>query len=60
MLTHPKATENNAVRSPSLVGYFASMTDPRINRRKAHELVDILVIAICTMLCGGEGFNDME
>jgi len=36
------------------------MTDPRINRRKEHDLVDILVIAICTLLCGGEGFNDME
>jgi predicted transposase YbfD/YdcC len=60
MLTRPKANENKAVGSPSLVHYFASMTDPRINRRKAHDLVDILVIAICTMLCGGEGFNDME
>jgi hypothetical protein len=23
-------------------------------------LVDILVIALCAMLCGAEGFNDME
>lgn len=53
-------TRPNPVASPSLVRYFAPMTDPRINRRKYHDLIDILVIALCTMLCGGEGFNDME
>lgn len=44
----------------SLVAHFARMPDPRINRRKAHDLVDILVIAVCTLLCAGETFNDME
>ena len=34
--------------------------DPRIDRRKDHDLVDILVIAVCTLLCAGESFNDME
>jgi hypothetical protein len=23
-------------------------------------LIDILFIAVCTMICGGEGFTDME
>ena len=36
------------------------MSDPRVNRTKDHELVDILVIALCTFLCGGQTFNDME
>jgi predicted transposase YbfD/YdcC len=31
-----------------------------MDRTRRHELIDILVIAICTLLCGGEGFNDME
>jgi predicted transposase YbfD/YdcC len=44
----------------SLVAHFKDLSDPRINRTKDHELIDILVIAICTLLCGGEGFNDME
>ena len=39
---------------------FAQLTDPRLNRTKEHRLIDILVIGICTLLCGGEGFNDME
>jgi predicted transposase YbfD/YdcC len=44
----------------SLVEHFKDLPDPRVNRTKDHALIDILVIAICTLLCGGEGFNDME
>lgn len=36
------------------------MRDPRIDRQKDHDLIDILIIAVCCLLCGGEGFNDME
>jgi predicted transposase YbfD/YdcC len=31
-----------------------------MDRTKKHLLVDILFIAICTIICGGEGFTDME
>lgn len=31
-----------------------------MERTRDHRLLDILVIGICTLLCGGEGFNDME
>jgi predicted transposase YbfD/YdcC len=51
MQTHPKL---------SLIEHFQALPDPRINRCKAHDLIDILIIAICTLLCGGETFNDME
>jgi len=51
MQTHPKL---------SLVEHFKELTDPRVDRTKAHELTDIMVIALCTLLCGGETFNDME
>jgi len=44
----------------SLVEHFGRLRDPRIRRTRRHELIDVLVIAICTLLCGGEGFNDME
>src|SRR5579862_9537759 len=46
--------------SLSLVEHFKDLPDPRVDRTRAHELIDILVIAICTLLCGGESFNDME
>ena len=44
----------------SLLEHFQNLPDPRVQRTKVHDLIDILVIAICTLLCGGEGFNDME
>jgi len=40
--------------------HFSVLPDPRINRTKKHLLVDILFIAVCTVICGGEGFTDME
>jgi predicted transposase YbfD/YdcC len=46
--------------SLSLVEHFKDLPDPRLDRTKEHELIDLLVIAICTLLCGGESFNDME
>lgn len=44
----------------SLLEHFHALPDPRVNRTKDHDLIDILVIAIGTLLCGGESFNDME
>jgi predicted transposase YbfD/YdcC len=55
---NPPAGTPHANRS--ILDHFADIPDPRINRTRRHELVDILVIAVCTLLCGGEGFNDME
>jgi predicted transposase YbfD/YdcC len=31
-----------------------------MERTKKHRLIDILFIAVCTIICGGEGFVDME
>jgi predicted transposase YbfD/YdcC len=44
----------------SIVEHFRTLKDPRIERTKKHHLLDILVIALCTLLTGGEGFQDME
>ena len=44
----------------SLIEHFKDLPDPRVNRTKERELIDILIIAICTLLCSGDGFNDME
>jgi predicted transposase YbfD/YdcC len=43
-----------------MVEHFKPLADPRVDRTKDHALIDVLVIAVCTLLCGGEGFNDME
>jgi hypothetical protein len=44
----------------SIVEPFQTFKDPRSERTKKHNLLDILVIALCTLLTGGEGFQDME
>jgi predicted transposase YbfD/YdcC len=44
----------------SIVEHFRTLEDPRLARTKKHLLLDILVIAVCTLLTGGEGFQDME
>jgi DDE_Tnp_1-associated/DDE superfamily endonuclease len=44
----------------SLIEHFKNLPDPRVNRTRDHELIDVLTIAICTLLCAGESFNDME
>jgi predicted transposase YbfD/YdcC len=44
----------------SIVEHFRTLEDPRIERTKKHLLLDSLVIALCTLLSGGEGFQDME
>ncbi|MGA1238293.1 MAG: ISAs1 family transposase [Limisphaerales bacterium] len=44
----------------SLIEHLQGLPDPRVRGRCDHELVDVLVIALCCLMCGGEGFNDME
>ena len=44
----------------SIVDHFQTLEDPRIERTKKHNLLDILVIALCTLVTGGAGFQDME
>ena len=44
----------------SLITILEEVPDPRVARSKDHDLVDILVIALCATLCGGDSFYDME
>ena len=39
---------------------FAALEDPRLDRTKAHALLDILTIALCAVICGAESWTDME
>jgi predicted transposase YbfD/YdcC len=43
-----------------LLNAFASVPDPRDRREPRHLLGDILVIAVCSALCGQSAFTDME
>lgn len=43
-----------------LIQIFKDIEDPRIERCKLHQLIDILVIAICAVICGAETWKEME
>jgi predicted transposase YbfD/YdcC len=40
--------------------YFGKLKDPRIERRKRHLLLDIIVIAICGVICGCDDWQQIE
>ncbi len=39
---------------------ISAIKDPRIERHKRYSLVDILVIAVCAMICAAETWEDIE
>ena len=46
---------------PCFIEYFGELPDPRRdNGRLRHDLVDIVAIALCAVLCGAESFVAME
>jgi len=40
--------------------HFGKVQDPRVERTKAHKLIDIIAIAVCGVICGAEGWVDIE
>ena len=44
----------------TLSEHFGKVTDARVDRTKEHKLIDILAIAICAIICGAEGWVDVE
>lgn len=44
----------------SLEECFGDMPDPRVEGRCDHVLVEILLIAVCAVLCGAESWSEVE
>ena len=44
----------------SLVEHFEDLEDPRVERTKFHQLRDIIVIAICAVICGADNWVEIE
>lgn len=43
-----------------LESMFAQVEDPRMERTKLHRLRDIIILAICGIICGAEGWVEIE
>jgi predicted transposase YbfD/YdcC len=48
------------IQPKSLAFHFSTLPDPRREHLREHSLIDILLISVCAMLCGAEGFVDFE
>ena len=44
----------------SLANGFMVVHDPRIDRAKKHNLVDIIMITLCAIMCGMDGWEEIE
>jgi predicted transposase YbfD/YdcC len=44
----------------SLEDAFSSLEDPRVERHKRHKLIDIIVLTICAVISGAEGWEAIE
>jgi predicted transposase YbfD/YdcC len=40
--------------------HFATLPDPRVDRTKQHQLLDIVTIALCAVICGADSWVEME
>ena len=43
-----------------IVDHFEALDDPRIEHCKRHQLLDIIAIAICAVICGAESWVHVE
>ncbi len=44
----------------TIIAHFATLTDPRIDHTKHHQLLDILTIALCVIISGADEWVAME
>ena len=47
-------------KSASIMDYFEALEDPRVDRCKRHQLLDIIAIAICAVICGADSWVYIE
>jgi hypothetical protein len=52
--------EEKALLQSSILQHFSSLPDPRLERTKAHTLLNILSIAILAVLAGADGWVAIE
>lgn len=54
------STNTNVSPLEQLRQRFSALKDPRVERTKLHELLDIITIAICAVICGADDWVEME
>jgi tellurite resistance protein len=44
----------------SITEHFGHVVDPRVERTKHHQLLDIITIAVCAVICGADDWVEVE
>ena len=44
----------------TILDHFDDLDDPRVERTRRHNLVDIIAIAICATICGADSWVHIE
>lgn len=48
------------IQLSTITDYFVDVDDPRMDRTKRHMFIDIITIALCAVICGADGWVDVE
>ena len=54
------AQVEDGLNAASVMEYLAAVPDPRMDRTRLHSLKDILVLSLCAIICGADGFVAIE
>ena len=44
----------SSIEHGAMAKHFEALEDPRVERAKRHELLDIIAITICAVICGAD------
>ncbi len=47
------------MRPDSIINHFENLTDPREDNKR-HNLIDIIVITLCAVICSADKWEDIE
>jgi predicted transposase YbfD/YdcC len=50
----------NPAPTTGILDHFQDLDDPRVERTKRHELLDIVTIALCAVICGADSWVEDE
>ncbi|MCC3434412.1 MAG: ISAs1 family transposase, partial [Oscillatoriales cyanobacterium] len=44
----------------TIADHFSDLEDPRVERTRHHQLIDIITLSICAVICGADTWVDIE
>jgi DDE_Tnp_1-associated len=46
--------------TPRILAHFQDLDDPRVSPATRHQLLDIVAIAVCAVICGADTWVEVE